>query len=148
MSSGFRAREQRLTEQILASHPQIHGAGELHDIQKISRSLHELIGVPLAEPLETVRLLGPESARIAARRYLDRLDAIAPPAAVRVVDKMPDNINHLGLIALLLPKSKAIICRRDPRDIALSCWQTCLRTCPWNTDWNHIARRLADYQRC
>ena len=60
---------------------------------------------------------------------------------------MPDNINHLGLIALLFPRAKVIICRRDPRDIAVSCWQTGFRTCPWNNDWDHIARRLADYQR-
>jgi hypothetical protein len=29
----------------------------------------------------------------------------------------------------------------------VSCWQTGLQTCPWNNDWNHIAHRLADYQR-
>ena len=70
-----------------------------------------------------------------------------PPTAARVVDKMPDNINHLGLIAVLLPEAKAIICRRDPRDIALSCWQTGFQACSWNNDWGHIAGRIADYQR-
>ena len=144
---GFPRSGTTLTEQILASHPQIHGAGELHDIQTISRTLHELIGTPWADPLETVRLLRPDTARIAARHYLDRLDALAAPMAARVVDKMPDNINHLGLIATLLPDARAIICRRDPRDIALSCWQTGFRACPWNNDWDHIAGRLADYQR-
>jgi hypothetical protein len=39
------------------------------------------------------------------------------------------------------------MCRRDFRDIAVSCWQTGFRPCPWNNDWDHIARRLVDYQR-
>ena len=58
----------------------------------------------------------------------------APKTATRVVDKMPDNLNHLGLIAVLLPEARVILCRRDPRDIALSCWQTGFRACPWNND--------------
>ena len=85
--------------------------------------------------------------KAAARRYLDKLDALSPAGVARVVDKMPDNVNHLGLIALLFPNAKVIICRRDPRDIAISCWQIGFRSCPWNNDWDHIARRLADYQR-
>jgi Sulfotransferase family len=143
---GFPRSGTTLTEQILASHRQIHGAGELHDINNISRSLNENIGIPWASPLETARLLQPNSAKAAARRYLDRLDQVAAKAATRVVDKMPDNLNHLGLIAVLLPEARVILCRRDPRDIALSCWQTGFRACPWNNDWDYIARRLADYQ--
>ena len=144
---GFPRSGTTLTEQILASHPQVHGAGELHDIHKISRSLHEVIDAPWDNPLDMIRQLRPDSANAASQRYLDRLNALAPPTAERIVDKMPDNVNHLGLIAVLLPNARAIICRRDPRAIALSCWQTVLRACPWNNDWDHIARRLADYQR-
>ena len=40
-----------------------------------------------------------------------------------------------------------IICGRDPRDLAVSCWQTDFHAGLWNNDWDHIARRLADYQR-
>ncbi len=100
-----------------------------------------------AGPFDALSLLGPASAQAAARRYLDRLDALAPTTADRVVDKMPDNVNYLGLIALLFPRAKVIMCRRDFRDIAVSCWQTGFRPCPWNNDWDHIARWLADYQR-
>ena len=82
-----------------------------------------------------------------ARRYLARLDALAPAGADRVVDKMPDNVHYLGLIALLLPEARVVVCSRDPRDVALSCWQTGFRACSWNNDWDLMARRLADYQR-
>ncbi len=144
---GFARSGTTLTEQILASHPRIHGAGELHDLHRVFQALPELVGAPSASPIDALNLLGPASAQAAAQRYLDHLDALAPAAADRVVDKMPDNLNHLGLIALLFPRAKVIVCRRDPRDIALSCWQTGFRPCPWNNEWDHIATRLADYQR-
>jgi len=35
---------------------------------------------------------------------------------------MPDNIFKLGLIATLFPAARVIFCRRDPRDVALSCY--------------------------
>ena len=40
--------------------------------------------------------------------------------AVRVIDKTPDNLLHLGLIAALLPGARVIHVRRDPRDVGLS----------------------------
>ena len=40
----------------------------------------------------------------------------------RVIDKMPDNILHLGLAAVLFPGARVIFCRRDSRDICLSCY--------------------------
>ncbi len=60
---------------------------------------------------------------------------------------MPDNINLLGLIAILFPRAKVIICQRDPRDVALSCWQIAFRTGSWNNNVDHLAQRLADFQR-
>jgi hypothetical protein len=85
--------------------------------------------------------------RTAARRYLDHIAALAPPGARRVVDKMPDNFRQLGLIAVLWPSARVIVCRRDLRDVALSCWQTGFERNPWTNDWCMIARRFADYQR-
>ncbi len=53
----------------------------------------------------------------------------------------------LGLIAVLWPEATVIVCRRDLRDVALSCWQTPFGTNPWSNQWEHIARRLADHER-
>jgi hypothetical protein len=125
----------------------VTGAGELPDLHGVFQSLPEIVGDSKCDRFEAINLLGPHSVKSAARRYLDKLDTVAPAATSRVVDKMPDNLNHLGLIALLFPRAKVIICRRDPRDIAVSCWQTGFRPCPWNNDYDHIARRLADFQR-
>jgi tetratricopeptide (TPR) repeat protein len=136
-----------LTEQILASHPQIHGAGELSDVQSVFESLPEFVGRPWEDAFAALEALDRRAAHRAARRYLDRLDVLAPATAARVVDKMPDNIHYLGLIALLWPAARVIVCRRDLRDVAISCWQTGFATTAWANDTDHIARRFADYAR-
>ena len=60
---------------------------------------------------------------------------------------MPDNIHYLGLIAFLWSGARVIVCNRDVRDIAISCWQTGFASISWANDSDHIARRFADYQR-
>jgi tetratricopeptide (TPR) repeat protein len=136
-----------LTEQLLASHPQVHGAGELPDVQQIFESLPEFAGRPGLGPCGVLDLLDQAAVRAAARRYLDRLDVLAPASAARVVDKMPDNIHFLGLIALCWPAARVIICDRDVRDIAILCWQTGFATIGWANHCEHIAMRFADYAR-
>jgi tetratricopeptide (TPR) repeat protein len=136
-----------LVEQILASHPSIHGAGELFDFHQIFKTLHQYLDPPALDPFEAVAALSPPSAKKAARAYLGRLTEIAPATAARVVDKMPDNARLLGLIALLFPAARVIVCNRDLRDVALSCRQTGFTTNLWTNDWDHIARLFADHQR-
>jgi tetratricopeptide (TPR) repeat protein len=136
-----------LVEQILASHSKVHGAGELDEVQQLFHALPDLVGQPSSDAFAAVTALGPDDARAAARRYLDRLDSLAPPAAARVVDKMPDNIRFLGLISLLWPAARIIVCSRDLRDIAVSCRQTDFESIRWASDWEHMARRFADYRR-
>jgi tetratricopeptide (TPR) repeat protein len=136
-----------LVEQILASHPHVHGAGELPDLQRVFLNLPDVAGQPSADPFEILPALGPDSAQSAARAYLGKLDTLAPKNALRIVDKMPENIQFLGLIALLLPAARVIVCTRDLRDVALSCWRTGFEENAWANDWDHMARRFADYQR-
>jgi hypothetical protein len=136
-----------LIEQILASHPAVHGAGELPDVRRVFDALPEIVGRPCCDPFAALHALGPDSAKSAARRYLDRLGTLAPSDAARVVDKMPDNIHLVGLIALLWPGARIIVCGRDPRDIAVSCWKVGFATVRWTNDPDHIARRLADHRR-
>jgi tetratricopeptide (TPR) repeat protein len=136
-----------LTEQIIASHPKAHGAGELALVQQVFRALPAIVGQPAAEPFDALNALRAATARAAAKQYLDRIDALAPAAAERVVDKNPENIQFLGLISSLWPESRVIVCRRDLRDVAVSCWRTSLPAVPWSSDWDHIAGRFADYQR-
>lgn len=102
-----------LIEQILASHPEIHAAGEL---QALSEALALLGPIP-----QSLSGLTPEVATQMGRQYLD---AIAPLALgrTRVVDKMPSNFFYAGLIPTLLPQARIIHVRRDPIDTCLSCY--------------------------
>jgi tetratricopeptide (TPR) repeat protein len=136
-----------LVEQILASHPAVHGAGELHDLHDVFQSLPRLVGREKARPIEALAALDQGTARTLARDYLDRLIALAPSGVTRVVDKMPDNFRLLGLIGLILPGAKVIICKRDVRDVAVSCRQAAFTSNPWSTNWQHTAQRFADHQR-
>lgn len=104
-----------LVEQILASHPEVYGAGELHDIGHIA-----LNRLPRHRPYPAcLDALTPEEVDSLARSYLDKLRSLAPQAK-RVTDKMPTNFNHLGLIELLFPRARVIHCVRDPLDNCLS----------------------------
>ena len=103
-----------LVEQILASHPDIHGAGEL---TLLDASLNRVLSpAPWAAADISAEAVG-----AVGRAYVEGLAAIAP-AWRRVVDKLPANFRHAGLIAAALPNARIIHCRRDPIDACLSCY--------------------------
>jgi tetratricopeptide (TPR) repeat protein len=130
-----------LTEQILARHSQVFGAGELRlgheDLQALPGE---------ADPPERLGRLDADTARRIAQRHLDRLQELNASAR-RVADKMPDNYLWLGLLAVFFPRARFIHCRRDPRDVAVSCWMTQFRQIRWANDPDHIAARFQEYER-
>ena len=109
-----------LVEQILASHPDVYGAGELDDIGLLGRELLKIDkhGKIVPDCLADVTV---EQCHQLAGRYLARLDEIAP-GKVHVTDKMPQNFLWVGVITLLFPNAKIIHCRRDPLDTCFSCY--------------------------
>lgn len=133
-----------LTEQILANHSQVFGAGELALAHEGFGSLSQLMGRD-ASALECLDRLDRETARLLAERHLDRLRELHAHAP-RVADKMPDNYLYLGLLAALFPNATFIHCRRDLRDVAVSCWMTHFRHIRWACDPEHIASRFRTHQ--
>lgn len=109
-----------LVEQIIASHPAAAGGGELVELPEIADELARDGGAARPYP-ESVREMTATEAAALAERYLSRLLKVDRNAA-RVTDKLPFNFRHLGLITTLFPRARIIHCRRDPRDIALSCY--------------------------
>ncbi len=99
-----------LIEQIAASHARVFGAGERKDIGALGA---ECMAAVAARDCARVRRL--------AEDHLKRLQEMGGDA-VRVADKMPDNLFQLGVIATLFPGARVIFCRRDPRDLCLSCY--------------------------
>jgi tetratricopeptide (TPR) repeat protein len=103
-----------LVEQICASHSRVFGAGELGDIIQLD---HILSRPDVAGSTEKFN----ETAQRFAKEHIVKLYGDAK-GAHRVVDKMPDNILHVGLIARLFPRARFICCSRDDRDTAVSCY--------------------------
>lgn len=135
-----------LVEQILASHPRVHGAGELTIIAQLSEQLAERVGTTLSYP-HSAALLDEKSVPPVARHYLSALRATAP-GSTRVTDKTPGNVFHLGLIALLFPNTRIVHCRRDAMDLCFSNYtQLFANGHYYSYDLSSIAHYYKGYER-
>jgi tetratricopeptide (TPR) repeat protein len=132
-----------LVEQILASHSQVRGAGELPFIGQCFESLPSVCGLT-GPPVDCISRLDQQLAVELAQRYLDQLPRLTD-GKTRVTDKMPDNYLHIGFIHLMFPRARIIHCRRDLRDIAVSCWITSFRAIRWASREEHIVERIHEY---
>jgi tetratricopeptide (TPR) repeat protein len=106
-----------LVEQVLASHPAVHGAGELFAFQAAVETIAARRGgypdcVAALEPAEIGRV---------GTDYLKRLARVAPDGE-RVTDKMPSNFLYAGLIHLALPHAVIVHTVRNPIDTCVSCF--------------------------
>jgi len=134
-----------LVEQILASHPQVHGAGERKEIDQLVTTLHEQLRTAESYPACLARL-DAGAARSLAYGYLQRLARQAGTAG-RIVDKMPHNYLHLGLIAMLFPRARIIHCRRDPLDACASAYFQNFKWMPHAASLEDIAFHYRQYAR-
>jgi len=109
-----------LVEQVLASHPAVHGAGETHAFRNCLRA--ELPPEPSDYRLPQQLLAAlPAVLGRAAERYSRHLDALAPGAR-RVSNKLPGNMALVGVIHRLFPRARIVHCVREPLDTCLSCF--------------------------
>lgn len=111
-----------LVEQVLASVPGIHGAGELSGIADLARNIHAEEG---AWPRGGKQLSAGRVTRLATA-YLVFLHKLAPKAE-RVVDKMPANAQNVGLLLGLFPRATILHIRRDPLDNCFGCYRQLFR---------------------
>jgi tetratricopeptide (TPR) repeat protein len=135
-----------VVEQILASHPAVHGGGELLTMNSIVKDLPGMLGSVDAYPF-CLNTLTQAHVDQLAQRYLDHLQTLSPDAA-RVTDKMPTNFLHLGLINILFPEARVIHCIRDPLDTCLSCYFQNFG--PWDAytqDLRSLGAFYREYQR-
>lgn len=109
-----------LIEQILASHPDVFGAGELEYLGRAGAEAANCHPKGVAFPA-CVDDLSPEALSILAFRYLRRLERHDATHA-RVIDKMPHNFMLVGLAAILFSGVSIVHARRDPLDTCLSCF--------------------------
>ena len=101
-----------LVEQIIASHPEARGAGELSFWTDAMRKHDDVVRRRgLDQPLRNKL----------AERYLHTLKSAFPDAA-RIVDKTTFNSDYLGPIHSVFPNARIIYVQRDPVDTCLSCY--------------------------
>lgn len=108
-----------LVEQILSSHPQVHGAGELSFMQHLCERFDARFGKPFPENFWE---MNEASCNFLARQYLQYLRVLAPESKY-IVDKMPHNFRFIGAIKSMLPNARIIHCVRNPIDTCLSGYQ-------------------------
>jgi tetratricopeptide (TPR) repeat protein len=130
-----------LVEQIASSHPLVHGAGERKDVPRI-------LEIVSGGPRNVIPMNWDKAAIInETAAYIDRLQSLNPTAE-RIIDKLPDNVQGLGQISVLFPRARVIICRRDLRDVGLSCHvQRFAEGMPWTHDLADCAFRARQIDR-
>ena len=109
-----------LTEQILASHSSVHGAGEVEYMRQVCEVSMTITRQEFPTGLNQVN----EDAFIAAAsQYIEKLRNGVDESILRVTDKLPHNFIRVGLISAIFPKAKIIHCIRNPLDNCLSIFQ-------------------------
>jgi tetratricopeptide (TPR) repeat protein len=126
-----------LVQQILAALPGVHAAGEPRYVEHLVAELGD------AYP-GAAGSLGAERITNFGRRYLALATASAPPQARRIIDKMPNNFLHAGLLHLALPNAHIIHCRRNPIDTCLSCYSKLFTT---GQEFSYDLAELGDFYR-
>lgn len=106
-----------LVEQILASHPEVYGAGELETLGLMISSYGAKKGEPNYP--DCVEHFSAADFKQFGEEYVETLKKISPKSRF-IINKLPDNYLYLGLIKLALPNAKIIHCTRSPEDTCLS----------------------------
>ena len=116
-----------LVEQILASHPEVYGAGEMPDLEKVYHSIHgpdgDLQNHKFPQGLSKLDAAGFSKL---GEMYVERMRRYAPDAKY-ITDKLPHNFLRVGLIRAILPGACVVNCTRDPMDNCFSIFKTDFR---------------------
>jgi tetratricopeptide (TPR) repeat protein len=110
-----------LMEQILSSHPDVFGAGELKFLPPaVDNIRYGNNRLNLNEPEPAFPYEAEASWEARGRWYVEKLQALADKPYQRIVDKMPGNFTLVGLIGAILPNARIIHSRRHPVETCLS----------------------------
>ena len=134
-----------LVEQIISSHPDIYGAGEVKYLSMaMSKARDRFPSLPkFPQMMEkvTAAQLG-----IIADSYLDLLTKGSGDSK-RVTDKLLTNFFFVGLIHLLFPNAKIINTQRDPVDTCLSGFTKLFKDdMPHSYDLGELGRYYRKYE--
>lgn len=133
-----------LIEQIISSHPDVYGAGELPYLLEIAQCD---VKSGVSDFPDNVLALSREMLANWGQEYAARLGGHASDAR-HITDKMPENFFAVGLIHVMLPNAKIIHVKRSPEDTCFSCFTTLFNNGLEHTyDLAELGRYYADYAR-
>ncbi len=132
-----------LIEQILASHPQVEGAGELPDLPLVINEESRRRGVPLQQ--WAAGCSANDWQRLGAR-YVDRTARWRQQRPV-FVDKLPSNWYFIGAIRAMLPAARIVLARRDPLETCFSCYRQMLENNEYTRTFADLAAHWRDFDR-
>jgi Flp pilus assembly protein TadD len=132
-----------LAEQILASHSQVDGAGELSDLPRVLTDESRRRNQPLQQWAHTAH--GDDWQRL-GERYLERT-AHWRARRPRFTDKLPYSWLYIGAIRAMLPGARIVICRRDPLETCLSCYRQRLTDNEYTRNFGDLAAFWFDFDR-
>ena len=130
-----------LTEQILSSHKNIYGAGELNFLKDSIEKKLLIENIDLNLGTEN---LNPKILKEIKDYYLKKI-TIYKNQKEYLIDKAPLNFKWIGFIMAIFPNSKVIHCTRNPMDI---CWSNYKNTFPSRSmDYTYDFKDLADFYK-
>jgi Tfp pilus assembly protein PilF len=134
-----------LTEQILASHPQIEGAGELDTLVVVIQAESQRRGMAFPEWVSTTT---EQDWLRMGQDYLARCARWRRPG-MRFTDKLPGNWLRVGAAMAMLPGARVIDCRRNPLETCFSCFRQLFLegAQAFSYDLDDIAAYWHDYDR-
>jgi tetratricopeptide (TPR) repeat protein len=108
-----------LVEQILSSHPDVIGGGELRFIESVMYNHSALTDLPLTHSFSKLTC---EQVPELALDYLSMLERIGPKDK-HIVNKLPQNFMLLGLIVIMFPNARIVHLNRNPMATCFSCFK-------------------------
>jgi tetratricopeptide (TPR) repeat protein len=134
-----------LVEQILSSHPDVYGAGEVKYLSIALGRLRDRFP-SLPKYPEMMAKITPAQLDIAGKNYQQTLSQGAGDAK-RITDKLLTNYFFLGLINLMFPNAKVINTMRDPVDTCLSGFTKLFKDdMPHSYDLGELGRYYGKYR--
>jgi len=125
-----------LMEQILDAHPAVTTTGEASLLTNVTQLVKSMNSQGLGYP---EGLAGLDDADLSTLRqaYWQAVEEWhgGQLSDRNLVDKLPLNLLHLGLVKRLFPDAKILLALRDPRDVVLSCF---MQTFELNTAMVHF----------
>jgi tetratricopeptide (TPR) repeat protein len=132
-----------LVEQVLASHSQVNGAGELPDLPRVLTEESRRRSQPLQ--LWAARSSREDWRRL-GERYLQRT-ARWRTQRPRSTDKLPYNWLYVGAVRAMLPGARIVVCRRDPLENCLACYRQRLTGNEYTRTFADLAAFWRDFDR-